>query len=239
MGENLSKPLSDMLSELSGVDDETWGLYSFSQDPLKNKISQQDKRAWSREAVRCGSAYALKVMEQCRTGDAFDIADKMGLDVKIEGRETVGDRVIFAKFVPPKRILIMDGPIKKAQSTLESLEGGPTRPVVADREGNPLKEHDLVKIILSHEIFHFVEEKYRNEIFTRTKKVTLWTLPLVNFKYTSTILALGEIGAMSFARTINDLPFPPYLLDVLLCYSYNPNASYSIYNKVMDMASQA
>lgn len=231
----MSKSLADMLTDLMAVDDEIWGLYAFSRDVLKDRISEEDKRAWSIEAAQCGEYYALRVMEKFHTMDAFDIAAQMGLDVKMEQKEKEQSRLLFAMFVPPKEIFIMEEPIKKAKNTFEALESQGSLPILKDRYGKPLEERDIAKIILSHEIFHFLEEEYQDEIFTRRKKITLWTLPIIKFKNESTIRALGDIAAMSFARKINGLSFSPFLLDVFIYYGYNPDASCSIYDEIMKM----
>lgn len=40
---------------------------------------------------------------------------------------------------------------------------------------------NVSKLLLSHELFHYIEEKYKDTIFTRTEKIRLWELgPLHN-----------------------------------------------------------
>ena len=60
--------------------------------------------------------------------------------------------------------------------------------------------------MLAHELFHFVEEKYKDEIFTKQEKIRLWSLgPLHN---DSTVIVLSEIAAMAFAQAITGIPYP-------------------------------
>ena len=87
----------------------------------------------------------------------------------------------------------------------------------------------LLEILLAHELFHAVEEQYAGEIFTRTEKIELWRKPFSN---RSVISCLSEIAAMAFARQLSGLSVSPYMLDVLLVYSYDKNTSYGLYDEI-------
>ena len=98
-----------------------------------------------------------------------------------------------------------------------------------------LTEHmKPAKVILSHEIFHCLEDKYSSEIFTRTEKIRLWSLgPLHN---DSGIYALGEIAAMAFAQALNHLYYSPYVMDVFLVYDYSAEDASGLYEEMMTLA---
>ena len=91
---------------------------------------------------------------------------------------------------------------------------------------------DIAKLLLGHELFHFVEEKYKKEIWTRTYKIELWApKPLHN---RSGVAVLGEIAAMSFAKTLTGIPYSPYVMDAFLVYGYSPEAASGLYEEMME-----
>lgn len=67
------------------------------------------------------------------------------------------------------------------------------------------------------------------KIFTRTEKVELWRKPFSN---RSAIACLSEIAAMAFAAELMELEASPYMLDVLLVYSYDRNAAWGLYDEI-------
>ena len=91
---------------------------------------------------------------------------------------------------------------------------------------------NLTNTLLAHELFHAVEEQHVKEIYTRTERVELWRKPFSN---KSTISCLSEIAAMAFAGKLLDLKVSPYMLDVLLVYSYDKNAAWGLYDEIMNM----
>ena len=95
-----------------------------------------------------------------------------------------------------------------------------------------LRRENLTNTLLAHELFHAVEERHVKEIYTRTERVELWRKPFSN---KSTISCLSEIAAMAFAGKLLDLKVSPYMLDVLLVYSYDKNAAWGLYDEIMNM----
>ena len=90
------------------------------------------------------------------------------------------------------------------------------------------------RLLLAHELFHYVEEQYKREIFTKTEKIDLPTIP--PFKNRSTVRSLDELAGMAFARELNNLPYSPYLLDVMLMYGYSQDGAIRLYEEIMTMA---
>ena len=97
---------------------------------------------------------------------------------------------------------------------------------------NLLRRENLTNTLLAHELFHAVEERHVKEIYTRTERVELWRKPFSN---KSTISCLSEIAAMAFAGKLLDLKVSPYMLDVLLVYSYDKNAAWGLYDEIMNI----
>lgn len=72
---------------------------------------------------------------------------------------------------------------------------------------------------MAHEIFHAVELRAKDTIFTQTYRLQLWKLgPLKN---ESGVACLAEIAGMEFARTLLALDFCPYLYDVFFVSLYD------------------
>jgi len=210
--------LNEIVEKLIKVDDISWGLYAFSRDILNNKVSYAEKKNLIKKAIKCGRMKAKEIYEQCGTNDIKSVAKYLGLKVEYLDEEIMNDRMLFALFTPPKNISIMKEPIKKALSSKEVMD--------------ILTETDIENLILAHEIFHFIEED-DNEIFTRKQKVILWKI--FNYKHTSTIRALSEIAAMSFAKEFNAITYSPFLLDVILYYGYNKKSSGKLYLEIVDI----
>ena len=101
-----------------------------------------------------------------------------------------------------------------------------------DMPQNAERVLDIAKLLLGHELFHFVEEKYKKEIWTRTYKIELWApKPLHN---RSGVSVLGEIAAMSFAKTLTGISYSPYVMDAFLVYGYSPEAASGLYEEMME-----
>lgn len=227
----MPKSLGEMLRGLKSLNIETWGFYAFSRDILKDKVNDEEKKNLTALAAQCGESYAFKIIEKYRTRDVRKIIDQMGLTIKMDKKNMAANRVIFALFIPPNNITIMEEPLKKAGSALEQLKDDEGA-VLQNKEGHLITEKDILDAILAHEIFHFLEEENEAEIFTRTKKIVLWELMF--FRNESTVRALGEIAAMSFSQRICELSFSPFLFDLLLYYAYDPASVDNMYEEIIN-----
>ena len=190
----------------------------FPEIPLKDMVQTLEgvtEEAWGRYA--CGREWAKRISEKYGTEDPKILAGKMGMKVKMPKVPTGGGVVLFAQYVQPDEITIFTDCVDKA-AALEKQCGCPL-----------LKKERLLEILLAHELFHAVEEQYAGEIFTRTEKIELWRKPFSN---RSVISCLSEIAAMAFARQLSGLSVSPYMLDVLLVYSYDKNTSYGLYDEI-------
>ncbi len=218
------RPLDRMLWDLASVDAVEWFRYVFSREPLNGKFNDGQRRDWMEHAMACGREYAVKVMEEYKSTDPEVIAKAMGMKVSYPTYPEKTDRVLFAEYRVPDTICIYMDAVKKAKKYLE-------RPEIRDVLTDSL---NISKLLLAHELFHYVEEKYKHEIYTKTEKVRLWSLgPLHN---DSTIIALSEIAAMAFAREITGIPYAPYVMDVFLVYGYSPEEASGLYEEMMEFA---
>lgn len=214
--------LAQMLHNLLEVDDETWGLYAFSREILKNRIQPVRVKDMIIKADACGKEYAQLIKIELGSSDIGTIIEKLKLKVEYQNASMAGSRVLFARFTPPNKIEIMEHPIQQAVSLISQ-----EFPFLVE----DFRQNDIIDIILGHEIYHFVEEQYAHKIYTRTEKILLWNI--LGFKNYSMIRTLGEIGAMAFTKELNGLKHSPFILDVLLCYGYDPAGAEKIYQDVL------
>ena len=218
------RPLEYMLGKLAGIPALEWRHYAFSREVLNGRFTPSQRLEWMRKSLECGQLYAQRIISELGTDDADSIARKLGLEVHYPQYPEKTDRVLFADFVKPNHINIFMDAVNRAGRLLHQ---GAVRKILTDK----MKPE---RVILSHEIFHHLEEKYSRQIFTRTEKVRLWSLgPLHN---DSGIYALGEIAAMSFAQELNHLPYSPYLMDVFLVYDYSAEEAGGLYEEMMILA---
>lgn len=217
--------LVDMIQDLLQVDDESWGLYAFSRDILKARIPADKKIEMIKKAMDCGREYAHIMMRECESSDVHTIAEKLKLNVSLQDVMITGKRILFACYTPPNEIEIMKEPIDKAVQLILKDES-----MLIEY----FEKNSIINIILGHEIFHYIEDQFEQEIYTRTEKILLWNL--LGFKNCSTIRALGEIGAMAFTKELNGLKYSPFILDILLYYCYDSSSAEKIYRDVLEMS---
>ncbi len=217
------RPIAQMMRDLKQVDELSWGRYAFSRDPLNRRIPVERREELIRRANECGREYAKRMAQEYGTQDPKELAAKMGMNVAHPDMPKDPGRVLFAEFKEPNRIFVYMDAVHKAGETM-------------DRPGmrKAMQDLDIERLLLAHELFHFVEEKYKKEIFTRTEKIDLPSIPMV--KNRSTLMSLGELAAMEFARVLNHLPYSPYLMDVMLTYGYSQDSAIRLYEEIMRIA---
>jgi hypothetical protein len=214
--------IQDMLKDLVEISDEDWGKYAFSREPLNGKFDDETKKRLILEANKCGVDYAHKMSSQYGQNTPQELAAKLGLNIEYLSKPVGGGHVIFAQFVEPNHITIFRDCVEKANELIENKD-----------LLSVLSALDVEKVLLAHEIFHYIEELYKHEIFTKTEKVKLWAPK--PFKNESRIVCLGEIAGMAFAKELLKMPYSPYVLDVFLVYDYNPEAAYYLYKEIMEI----
>lgn len=216
--------LIEIIEDLLKIDDKVWGLYAFSRDILKERIPEDKKIDMIKSAIDCGREYAQRIIMEYETADVNAIANKLKLNIILQDEKITGKRILFACCTPPDEITIMTEPVNKAAQLILMDE---------TKLFEYLKKDSIMNIILGHEIFHCIEDKYEQEIYTRTEKILLWNF--LGFKNYSTIRALSEIGAMAFTKELNGLKFSPFILDILLYYSYDSSSAEKIYHDILEM----
>jgi hypothetical protein len=219
-------PLEDMLIELVKIPSSVWGQYAFSRDILRNKISEEEKNRLTIKANECGYTYADKLAEKYGTKVPSTIAKALDLQISYPDIPSNTSRVTFGEFVEPNKVMIYQDNLDKANDLLK------------DRQvSHILGAIQLKQLILAHEIFHYIEVKDSQNIFTQTEKLELWAPK--PFHNRSTIRALGEIAGMAFAEGLLGLSYSPFVMDVFFVYGYSKEVAVILYDEIMALANES
>ena len=215
------RPLEVMLQDLVEIEPIDWYQYVFTREPLNGKFQDAQRCEYMQKAWACGQEYAEIIKKEYGSDNPETIAKAMGMQIGYPTYPDKTDRVLFAEFREPNKINIYMDAVKKGNKFL-------AKPEIQKVLKNKLKISD---VLLAHELFHAVEEKYKKDIYTRQEKIRLWKLGFLHND--SQIMILGEIAAMSFAAALTKLPYSPYLLDVFLVYGYSPEEASGLYEEIM------
>lgn len=158
------RPVGMIVEDLCRIPEEDWAIYAFSREPLNGKFTDEQRRDLTRQALACGREYAEKLAAQYGMRDPEKLAKVLGVKVDFPDMPQSTERVLFAEFREPDKVHIyMDG-VRKGRILL-------SEPGVPHALTGQL---DIAKLLIGHELFHWVEEKYKKEIWTRTYKIELW-----------------------------------------------------------------
>lgn len=214
--------LKRMVTELAGLNEDQWGGYAFYHEPLERKFSEEQKKEYTRKACLCGRQEADELRSKYPGQSLKEIVSACGFRLETPDVPVGGGHVIFAQYTEPDEIKIYMDCVKKAEELIgqQGLERFFSR-------------REVENLLLAHELFHGIEYKKRDQIYTRTEKIELWRKPFSN---KSRILCLSEMAAMAFAARMVQTSFSPYVLDVFLMYSYNREAACALYEEIMEAA---
>jgi len=218
------EPLEKMFESLATIDEETWGLYEFTKDMLRNKIDNKEKMEIVIKSIECGKFWAQEMkakigLEMCTSKKATELANFLGLTINERVGKPTKFRMVFAQFVSDKTIEIMIEPIENYTKLVSKSKKLPHADIVRE-------------VLIAHEIFHFIEDQHQEEMYPHQKTIKLWKL--FNYEHRSTVMAASEIAAMAFAKEICSVDFVPQILDVLLSYPMEVEFSRGIYQSVID-----
>lgn len=218
------RTLERMMRDLADIPDEDWHNYAFSTEPLEGKFTDETRAAYGEKSRACGKDYAQRMIKQYGTNDPVQLARALKMNVSYPEYPEKTDRVTFAEFREPRDICIYMDAVKRAKRSLQ--EDGALDVLTTNL--------DVSRLLLAHELFHFVEESHKKDIYTRTEKIQLWKVGPV--RNTSVVIAFSEIAAMAFAKELIGLPYSPYLMDVFLVYGYSPQEASGVYETMMQYA---
>lgn len=215
-------PIRDMVGELVALDDRQWGGYAFYHEPLERKFDAASRAHYIEEANRCGREEADLLKPELEKSSLTEVIRAHGFRTEFPDMPNGGGHVIFAQYTEPDRITVFRDCTKRAADLIRREE-----------LNDYLDGQDPEQILLAHEFFHGVEYQKKDSIYTMTEKIELLRKPFSN---RSRILALSEMAAMAFAKELLGMSYSPYVLDVLLIYSYNRKAASALYEEILEAA---
>ncbi|MDR0718886.1 MAG: hypothetical protein LBF78_04560 [Treponema sp.] len=213
-----------MFQKITELDDDFWGgVYAFSTDPMGRVISPEDKFILSRKAQDCGKAMAQKTAAEYETAKIRELVKRAGLTIEKTTGAEHGGTIHFAEFAEPDKIRIYESCLEKTPLGEEQLSRD-AKDLLASTE----------EVLITHELFHYLEYQQRDTIFTRTYVHHL--RPILFFHPTARLLCISEIAAMAFIKEYLKLPCSPYVFDLLLIYGFNKDKAYRLYNNIINLA---
>ena len=220
-------PLAPMLASLRGMSPRQWAAYAFGRDPLRGKFTPEQMLELSDKALACGQEEARKLLDAHHGKvEPTLLARELGLTIERPDMPNGGGQVIFAQYEEPDKITVFMDTVDKANALLGS------RPDLV----NLLGKRSIEQVLVAHEIFHAVELRAKDTIFTQSYRLQLWKLGPI--KNESGVACLAEIAGMEFARTLLDLDFCPYLYDVFFVSLYDAQAASDLYRSICRLCSQ-
>ena len=208
--------LADIIRELSGVDDVSWGLYQFSRDRYRDRLSQEEKADLIASSNKAGRREAMRMKEEMGTTDPYQIAQKLGLRISFSDMKQQRGRIVFATFEHPDKVTLMNEPVELA------LSADDARALVDPEEAR--------RLMVAHEIYHVLEDRDPS-LHTSDRKVVIWKL--FGKEHLGTLQAPSEIAAAAFSRELNGASFSPLMLDIMLYWSYDRDSAYGLYQEVV------
>jgi len=199
-----------------------WDKYAFAREPLAGKVSVGCRVEMGENSRQCGQTFARQLRQTYGNASVKQMAASEGAEVTYLSKTGADSYILFAKYTEPKDILIYRS-CAKATDDLIDQEG--LRHLIG-----PVQTED---VLLAHELFHYLEFSCP-DAYTLQKHLLLWKLGPLHNK--SSIRCLGEIGAMAFACQLLELPYSPYLFDVLLLYPFSPQRAKDVYDIMMASA---
>ncbi|MGG7058855.1 hypothetical protein ACQPUY_02800 [Clostridium nigeriense] len=210
--------IEEKIDFLININDEEWGQYAFSRDPLKGKVSEELRREIIKKANECGKIEAIKLKEKYKDSPIKKIIKKMNLEFIEEDSNGTESYIMFACYNSPNKITIF----KRNKMLVEEF-------IKENKLNNKLEYIDVESMLLAHELFHHIEENNK-DIYTKNEKVVLWKIG--KYKYKSGLVCIGEIAAMAFAKELLSINYNPYVFDVLMLYPHDENKANELYKEI-------
>lgn len=215
--------LADILTNLKAVPEDVWDTYALRNEPLKYKLSEENRKSFLQLAHQTGQKLAHKMHSEHSGKGLEELYQLFGIQLREVPDEDGGHYTMFACYTEPAQVELYTETIRLAEEIL--------------LEENCMEELAGIKIrdiLLAHELFHYFEcTMSEQELPTKAKLLTLWHIG--RFQYKSSIVSLNEIAAMAFAREYLSMPYSPYILDVLLLYHSNRRMAMELYEYIQTL----
>ena len=141
------------IESLMRLSDKDFGKYLVSSDPIEGKIRGILREEIIEKSLQCGYEEADKILSKIgNITEEMDIAllvKELGITVKIEKAQNAMEYIYFGTYEEPGIITLYEDNIKKGET------------LISEYKISALQGIDLMKIILAHEIFHYIEARTR------------------------------------------------------------------------------
>lgn len=208
--------IEEICTNLANLDEKVFAKYVYEKEPLKGKLSFHDYYDnYYLKAIEEGK----KVADDYAGKGVNEIAKELGAEIEMlemQGGDTIFN---FAMYTEPNHIQIYKQNAQESQEIVDSL---------IDERYHGINVYNC---ILAHEIFHMLENKYK-DLFIYQPQIKLWKI--FKFENISKLVSLEEVGAMSFTRKLLNMQINPYCLDVVMCMSRAPERAKKLYNYFMN-----
>ena len=197
--------LERMLQHLLWLTDDTIIREAISNDRIGYKLSLDEIEQKGRMAKNLGIRLAEKYQQLVEPPTVEALADYLG--VQIEEQEIGVDKsfATLGYFETPNKIVV---------NTLFKEKDS----YFAEHNLEQWQFKEWRDVIIAHELFHSIQE--HEQLDLQDFQIKLWGIG--RYQHMSTINALVEIAANSFAKKWLNLDYYPGILDKIVLYPYFP-----------------
>ena len=210
--------IKEYIYSLLSIEQYVWIDYAFLKESFGRSLDNIQKQNYSSRASKCGVELAHAIKNKYPNKSLIQCVKLEGADIELSEPEQNGIQKVFATFTEPNEILISKS-ISERTDQLIHTHGLST----------VLGNVATFEVLLAHEFFHYLESKHSN-IYTKQNHLTL--LNIWKLEYKVPIPCLQEIGAMAFTKEFLNLPYSPYLYDILMIYVDNPKGAEKLFNTI-------
>jgi len=217
-----SVQFKNQYQRLLNVEDNVYNFYFTYEDPISRKITGENRNEIIIESKKAGKVIANELLVKYNhvSVNPMNIIKKENIHLIIK-EEKENDRfVYFGAYDTDGSIQLYRGNLSKSKNIIKNMK-------LKTIEYNQIED-----IILSHELFHYFEDKYP-DLYTNTKEIELWRLG--PFKYKSKLICPSEIAAMSFTKTLLNLRYNPASINYLLYSSIDAKVGEQFYSRIMKL----
>lgn len=216
--------MREMLEQLVKIDDYDWGRYAFMKDPLNGRVKDDKRDELIKGSIECGRLVAADLLRKYGKLSSGEYAKLFGINVRMEDARDDGSYIMFAKFNQPGKITVYKGAVDMAEELVRN-----------EQLFDLIQKVKIEDVLIAHEMYHYLEIMHP-ETYTHSEKILLWSLGSI--KYKSGLVALGEIGAMSFTKELLSLNYSPYVFDTILLYPFNKERAEGLYRGIMTLTAK-
>lgn len=204
--------------------DMEWGHYAFCREPLRHRLTFEQKTEYIQKAIESGVEQARYLQDTYGKMDIPEYIQRLSLQVTKEDAQGMHDYLVFAQYNYPRDIKLFTMNIEAVNAMLTQKN-----------YWQQVEHVQVENMLLAHEMYHFLEETKEN-VYSKTEKIILWSIG--PFKYRSGLIALSEIAAMSFAKELLNISYNPYVFDALMLYPHDAGRAEQLVEEILKVSNE-